>query len=157
MAAQTSIILIQTERGEELLHILEKFKLEEKETNNYALDSNNERVKEVSMLLHDIGIPANICGYRYLRDSITMVLEDPASIHGITKIIYPEVAKLNNTTSSRVERSIRHAIEVAFSRGDIDVIYDIFSHSVCAKSGRPTNSEFIATVADYMVVKYRRE
>ena len=102
----------------------------------------------VTSLIHDIGIPAHIKGYHYLRDSIMMAVEDMDVLNAITKILYPTVAKTHKTTSSRVERAIRHAIEVAWSRGNIDVLDKLFGYTVSTGKGKPTNSEFIAMVAD---------
>lgn len=102
----------------------------------------------VTDMLHEIGIPAHIKGYHYLRDSIIMAVEDMDVLNAITKILYPTVAKKHRTTSSRVERAIRHAIEVAWSRGRIDVLEDLFGYTVSNKKGKPTNSEFIALIAD---------
>ena len=99
-------------------------------------------------MIHEVGIPAHIKGYQYLRDAIMMVIEEPEMLNSITKILYPTIAKKNQTTPSRVERAIRHAIEVAWSRGNIDVIDSIFGYTVNNYKGKPTNSEFIAMIAD---------
>ena len=102
----------------------------------------------VTSMLHEIGIPAHIKGYHYLRDSIMMAVEDMDVLNAITKILYPTVAKRHQTTSSRVERAIRHAIEVAWNRGKIDILDDLFGYTISNGKGKPTNSEFIALVAD---------
>lgn len=102
----------------------------------------------VTNMIHDIGIPAHIKGYHYLRDSILMAIEDMDVLNAITKILYPTVAKRYQTTSSRVERAIRHAIEVAWSRGKLDLLDHLFGYTVSNGKGKPTNSEFIALVAD---------
>jgi two-component system response regulator (stage 0 sporulation protein A) len=104
----------------------------------------------VSSFLHELGIPANIKGYIYLREAICLVTEENELISGVTKILYPMIAKQNKTTPSRVERAIRHAIEVAWGRGNIDAINRIFGFTVDTRRGKPTNSEFIAMVADRM-------
>ncbi|MGI6343872.1 MAG: sporulation transcription factor Spo0A [Bacillota bacterium] len=104
----------------------------------------------VSNFLHELGIPANIKGYIYLREAICLVTEENELISGVTKILYPMIAKQNKTTPSRVERAIRHAIEVAWGRGNIDAINRIFGFTVDTRRGKPTNSEFIAMVADRM-------
>ena len=104
--------------------------------------------KQVTDLLHEIGIPAHIKGYHYLRDSILMVVDDMDILNAITKILYPTVAKKHQTTASRVERAIRHAIEVAWSRGKLDTLERLFGYTVSNGKGKPTNSEFIALVAD---------
>ncbi len=102
----------------------------------------------VTEILHEIGVPAHIKGYHYLRDSIIMSVERPEVINAVTKQLYPAVAKKYDTTSSRVERAIRHAIEVAWDRGDIDVLNSYFGYTIHNDRGKPTNSEFIAMIAD---------
>lgn len=102
----------------------------------------------VTDILHEIGVPAHIKGYHYLRDSIIMSVEQPEIINAVTKRLYPSVAKKYDTTSSRVERAIRHAIEVAWDRGDIDVLNSYFGYTIHNDRGKPTNSEFIAMIAD---------
>ncbi len=102
----------------------------------------------VTEMIHEIGIPAHIKGYQYLRDAIMMSVNDTEMLNSITKILYPTIAKKNNTTSSRVERAIRHAIEVAWSRGKIDTIDALFGYTINNGKGKPTNSEFIALIAD---------
>ncbi len=103
---------------------------------------------KVTNMIHEIGIPAHIKGYHYLRDAIMMAVEDMDVLNAITKIMYPEVAKKHRTTSSRVERAIRHAIEVAWSRGKVDMLDKMFAYTVSYGKGKPTNSEFIALMAD---------
>lgn len=103
---------------------------------------------EVTNIMHEIGVPAHIKGYQYLRDAIIMVVKDLDVINSITKLLYPSIAKEYNTTPSRVERAIRHAIEVAWSRGQVDTIDSLFGYTVNIGKGKPTNSEFIAMVAD---------
>jgi len=103
---------------------------------------------EVTSIMHEIGVPAHIKGYQYLRDAIMMVVKDLDIINSITKQLYPTIAKEFNTTPSRVERAIRHAIEVAWSRGQVDTIDSLFGYTVNIGKGKPTNSEFIAMVAD---------
>lgn len=114
------------------------------------LKSTNEESLEtcVTNMIHEIGIPAHIKGYHYLRDAIMMAVEDMDVLNAITKILYPTVAKRHQTTSSRVERAIRHAIEVAWSRGKLDTLDELFGYTVSNGKGKPTNSEFIALVAD---------
>lgn len=102
----------------------------------------------VTELIHEIGIPAHIKGYHYLRDAILMAIDDLDVLNAITKILYPTIAKKHQTTSSRVERAIRHAIEVAWSRGKIDTLEALFGYTVSNGKGKPTNSEFIALVSD---------
>lgn len=103
---------------------------------------------EVTNIIHEIGIPAHIKGYLYLREAILMVINRVDLLSGVTKELYPTIASKYKTTPSRVERAIRHAIEVAWSRGNVDVINAIFGHTVNRDRGKPTNSEFIAMVAD---------
>lgn len=108
---------------------------------------------QVTEMIHEIGIPAHIKGYHYLRDSILMAIDDMDVLNAITKILYPTVAKKNQTTASRVERAIRHAIEVAWSRGKLDTLEELFGYTVSNGKGKPTNSEFIALVADTIRLK----
>lgn len=103
---------------------------------------------QVTEILHQIGVPAHIKGYHYLRDSIIMAIKTPEIINAVTKQLYPSVAKRYETTSSRVERAIRHAIEVAWDRGDVDVLNSYFGYTIHNTRGKPTNSEFIAMISD---------
>lgn len=102
----------------------------------------------VTNVIHNVGVPANIKGYQYLRDAILMTINDNEMINAVTKQLYPEVAKRHKTTSSRVERAIRHAIEVACTRGNEECFYKLFGYTVSTLKGKPTNSEFIALIAD---------
>lgn len=111
-------------------------------TNNRSLEA------EITNIIHEIGVPAHIKGYLYLREAITMVIENMELLSAVTKELYPAIGKKFNTTSSRVERAIRHAIEVAWSRGKVDTINNLFGYTVHNDRGKPTNSEFIAMVAD---------
>ena len=104
----------------------------------------------VTEILHQIGVPAHIKGYHYLRDSIIMAVETPEIMNSVTKKLYPSVAEKYETTSSRVERAIRHAIEVAWDRGDVDVLNSYFGYTIHISRGKPTNSEFIAMISDKM-------
>lgn len=121
-------------------------------TNNiktlYIERSENSMEIQVTEILHQIGVPAHIKGYHYLRDSIIMSVETPEIINAVTKQLYPAVAKKYDTTSSRVERAIRHAIEVAWDRGDVDVLNSYFGYTIHNSRGKPTNSEFIAMISD---------
>ena len=103
---------------------------------------------QVTEILHQIGVPAHIKGYHYLRDSIIMAIETPDIINAVTKQLYPSVAKRYDTTASRVERAIRHAIEVAWDRGDVDILNSYFGYTIHNTRGKPTNSEFIAMISD---------
>lgn len=110
---------------------------------------------EITELLHEIGVPAHIKGYMYLRESITMVYNNVEILGGITKILYPTVAKKYKTTSSRVERAIRHSIEVAWNRGNVDAISQIFAYTISYNKSKPTNSEFIAMIADKLRLAHK--
>ncbi len=110
----------------------------------------------VTNMIHEIGIPAHIKGYHYLRDAIMMAVEDMDVLNAITKVLYPTVAKKYRTTSSRVERAIRHAIEVAWSRGKLDILDELFGYTVSNGKGKPTNSEFIALVSDTIRLEKKR-
>ena len=112
---------------------------------------------EVTNILHDLGVPAHIKGYQYLRDSILMSLEDEEMLNSITKLLYPGIAKRNRTTSSRVERAIRHAIEVAWTRGNLDTMEALFGYTINTGKGKPTNSEFIALITDRLRLKYKKK
>ena len=102
----------------------------------------------ITAIIHEIGVPAHIKGYQYLREAIMIAVEDMDVINAVTKILYPEVAKRFGTTASRVERAIRHAIEVAWDRGDLETLQKYFGYTVSNAKGKPTNSEFIAMIAD---------
>lgn len=108
---------------------------------------------EITSIIHEIGVPAHIKGYFYLREAISMVVNDIELLSAVTKELYPSIARRYNTTSSRVERAIRHAIEVAWSRGQIESINKIFGYTIHNEKGKPTNSEFIAMVADRLRLK----
>ena len=109
---------------------------------------------QVTKIIHQIGVPAHIKGYQYLRTAIIMTICDSEIINSVTKVLYPSVAKKYATTTSRVERAIRHAIEVAWDRGDIDTLNSYFGYTVQNNRGKPTNSEFIAMIADNLRLKY---
>lgn len=111
---------------------------------------------DVTNMIHEIGVPAHIKGYQYLRDAIMMAVEDMNMLNSITKILYPTIAKNHQTTPSRVERAIRHAIEVAWSRGKMDTIDELFGYTVSVGKGKPTNSEFIALIADKIRLDYKK-
>jgi len=111
--------------------------------------------QEITSILHEIGVPAHIKGYLYLREGITMIYNDIEILGSITKILYPLVAKKFKTTSSRVERAIRHAIEVAWNRGNVDTISQIFSYTISYNKSKPTNSEFLAMLADKLRLKHK--
>ncbi len=110
---------------------------------------------QVTKIIHQIGVPAHIKGYQYLRTAILMTVDDSDVINSVTKILYPSVAKKYQTTTSRVERAIRHAIEVAWDRGDVDTLNSYFGYTIQNTRGKPTNSEFIAMIADNLRLKYK--
>lgn len=117
-----------------------------------------QRVKlenEITEILHEVGIPAHIKGYMYLRTAILKTFYDTDILGQVTKVLYPEIARQYNTTSSRVERAIRHAIEVAWNRGNTDAIDDIFGYTVSASKAKPTNSEFIAMISDKLRLEHK--
>jgi len=109
----------------------------------------------VTNIIHEIGVPAHIKGYQYLREAIIIAIEDMDVINAITKVLYPQVAKTFQTTPSRVERAIRHAIEVAWDRGDLDTLQRFFGYTVSNTKGKPTNSEFIALIADKLQLQLK--
>lgn len=111
--------------------------------------------QDVTNMIHEIGVPAHIKGYQYLREAIMMSVEDSGMISSITKILYPTIAKRFQTTPSRVERAIRHAIEVAWSRGRMETLDALFGYTIDTGKGKPTNSEFIALIADRIRLSYR--
>ena len=110
---------------------------------------------DVTDIIHEIGVPAHIKGYQYLRDAIIMSVNDDEMLGAITKRLYPTIAKNHKTTSSRVERAIRHAIEVAWSRGKVDTIEELFGYTVSSGKGKPTNSEFVALISDKIRLEYK--
>lgn len=110
---------------------------------------------DVTEIIHEVGVPAHIKGYQYLRDAIVMSVKDMDMLNSITKVLYPTIAKKYQTTSSRVERAIRHAIEVAWSRGKMDTLDDMFGYTINRGKGKPTNSEFIALITDRIRLDYK--
>ena len=111
----------------------------------------------VTSIIHEIGVPAHIKGYQYLREAIIIAVNDMDVINAITKVLYPQVAKTFQTTPSRVERAIRHAIEVAWDRGDLDTLQRLFGYTVSNTKGKPTNSEFIALIADKLQLQLKNQ
>ena len=116
---------------------------------------NTDMEAQVTKIIHQIGIPAHIKGYQYLRSAILMTINDTDIINSVTKVLYPAVAKKFQTTTSRVERAIRHAIEVAWDRGDVDTLNSYFGYTIQNARGKPTNSEFIAMIADNLRLKFK--
>ena len=127
---------------------------DEAEKVKYSNDSTIE--VEVSSILHNLGIPSHVKGYKYIREGIMLLYSSEDSMHLITKEIYPEIALKFNTTSSRVERAIRHAIEISWIRGDLKLMENIFGNSIDFERSRPTNSEFLTTIADRLKLKNRQ-
>lgn len=127
-------------------------KLREYTMNGYM---DNTLENDVTNIIREIGIPAHIKGYQYIREAIMMTVNDINLLNYITKLLYPSIAKKYKTTSSSVERAIRHAIEVAWNKGEIDVLEDMFGYTISAGKGKPTNSEFIALIADKLRLQYR--
>jgi len=125
---------------------------EKQQANTYELSTLENDVTEI---IREIGIPAHIKGYQYIREGIIMAINDMNMLNYITKLLYPSIAKKYKTTSSSVERAIRHAIEVAWGRGKMEVIEEMFGYTVSAGKGKPTNSEFIALIADKLRIEYK--
>ena len=113
--------------------------------------------QDVTDMIHEIGVPAHIKGYQYLREAIMMSVDNPSMISSITKSLYPTIAKRFQTTPSRVERAIRHAIEVAWSRGRMETLDALFGYTIDTGKGKPTNSEFIALIADKIRLDYKKQ
>ena len=139
---------------------LEKRIIELREGKKFAGKSidlyHNNLQKSITNTLHELGVPSHIKGYQYIREGITLVYEKPELVGGITKELYPEIAVKYETTVSRVERAIRHAIEVSWNRGNWQLMEDIFGHSVDIDKAKPTNSEFIVTVADKLRLEFNK-
>ena len=126
------------------------------ERRSAARDADADLESAVTEIIHEIGVPAHIKGYQYLREAIILTIKDMEMINAVTKVLYPEVAKRFGTTPSRVERAIRHAIEVAWDRGDIEVLQKYFGYTVSNIKGKPTNSEFIAMIADSLTLQQKQ-
>ncbi len=163
-----SILLEATESGADLCipkpfdltslvyHIQSVIKSKNKTTSVHNEISPSADIEaQVTKIIHQIGVPAHIKGYQYLRTAILMTIDDSDIINSVTKILYPSVAKKYQTTTSRVERAIRHAIEVAWDRGDVDTLNSYFGYTIQNTRGKPTNSEFIAMIADNLRLKYK--
>lgn len=165
---QPSILLEATEAGADL-SLLKPFETETLLSHVRSLLADGEKEKrgrnakflppdmesQVTAIIHEIGVPAHIKGYQYLRTAIMMTVEDNECINAVTKVLYPSVAKKYGTTTSRVERAIRHAIEVAWDRGDVDTLNSYFGYTIQNAKGKPTNSEFIAMISDNLRLKYK--
>ena len=124
---------------------------EESEDESQALE------REVTAVIHEVGVPAHIKGYQYVREAIVIAVQDKDVINAVTKVLYPEVARRYSTTPSRVERAVRHAIEVAWDRGDLETLQRYFGYTVSNTKGKPTNSEFIAMIADRLQLQRKQQ
>ena len=136
-------------------HINSLLRLRSKNDTKDSFSSGGDMEAQVTKIIHQIGVPAHIKGYQYLRTAILMTIEDIDVINSVTKVLYPTIAKKYQTTTSRVERAIRHAIEVAWDRGDIDTLNSYFGYTIQNSRGKPTNSEFIAMIADNLRLRYK--
>ena len=132
-------------------------RIEELTSTSYTNDTRTDLECRVSEILHTMGVPAHIKGYSLLRQGIIMVINEPEVITLVTKRLYPELAKQNKTTASRVERAIRHAIEVAWDRGNVEIMNDYFGYTISNMRGKPTNSEFIAMISDRLRLEMKRK
>lgn len=152
-------IMITVPSGKkELMPVKEKLKgaeMKMQENGMVVKKVTKDLEKDVTDMIHEIGVPAHIKGYQYLREAIMMSVEDNSMLSSITKVLYPTIAKRFQTTPSRVERAIRHAIEVAWSRGKMETLDGLFGYTVNTGKGKPTNSEFIALIADRIRLQYR--
>ena len=135
--------------------IIESVKPKDKESKNIDFYHNNLQIS-ITKILHELGIPSHIKGYQYIREAIGIIFDHPETIGGITKELYPELANKFDTTVSRVERAIRHAIEVSWNRGNWDLMEEIFGFSVDIDKAKPTNSEFIVTIADKLRLEFHK-
>lgn len=125
------------------------------ESTSVSAEKPRDLEKDVTNMIHEIGVPAHIKGYQYLREAIMMSVDDTEMLGSVTKVLYPTIAKRYQTTPSRVERAIRHAIEVAWSRGKMETLDALFGYTINTGKGKPTNSEFIALIADRIRLSYR--
>ena len=148
-------ILKPFDNGSLVAHIDSLIRIRSKNDVNSSLSTGADIEAQVTKIIHQIGVPAHIKGYQYLRTAILMTIEDNDIINSVTKVLYPTVAKKYQTTTSRVERAIRHAIEVAWDRGDIDTLNSYFGYTIQNSRGKPTNSEFIAMIADNLRLKFK--
>ena len=136
-------------------HLESVLSRKENTSKSTAPQPSHDMEAQVTKIIHQIGVPAHIKGYQYLRSAILMTIDDTEIINSVTKVLYPTVAKKYQTTTSRVERAIRHAIEVAWDRGDVDTLNSYFGYTIQNSRGKPTNSEFIAMIADNLRLKYK--
>ena len=155
--AGASMCMIKPVNTESLIYHIENLLPNDFDMLSISPDENssNDLESQVTKIIHQIGVPAHIKGYQYLRTAIILTVNDSDIINSVTKILYPTVAKKYQTTTSRVERAIRHAIEVAWDRGDVEVLNSYFGYTIQNNRGKPTNSEFIAMIADNLRLKYK--
>ena len=132
----------------EMNSLLERLRQAAEDGSERAEDEFQSLEREVTAVIHEVGVPAHIKGYQYVREAIVIAVQDMDVINAVTKVLYPEVARRYSTTPSRVERAVRHAIEVAWDRGDLETLQHYFGYTVNSTKGKPTNSEFIAMIAD---------
>ena len=168
MASKNSIFIEAAEAGADIC-LLKPYNIEslckhicslaqKRDGDSNATEEKNDTPdmeSQVTKIIHQIGVPAHIKGYQYLRTAILLTINDSDIINSVTKILYPSIAKKYQTTTSRVERAIRHAIEVAWDRGDVDTLNSYFGYTIQNNRGKPTNSEFIAMIADNLRLKYK--
>ncbi len=153
---QPQMIIVSGLASEQIITMAENLGVNFFPQNDLSLQKEDVSLEDtVTEMIHEIGVPANIKGYQYLRDAILRVIENVDIINAVTKELYPEVAKQFCTTPSRVERAIRHAIEVAWNRGNVEVLQQYFRYTISNIKGRPTNSEFIALVADKLKMQLK--
>lgn len=150
--------LMSTDKEFQIMITVPSGKAKQKEQGDTEIvekEKERDLEQDVTDMIHEIGVPAHIKGYQYLREAIMMSVEDTSMLSSITKVLYPTIAKKFQTTASRVERAIRHAIEVAWSRGRMETLDALFGYTINTGKGKPTNSEFIALIADRIRLKYR--
>ena len=162
LQAGAELCLIKPINQSNLIEYVDSMLKNRKHKNEAAQSENNNQPDnipdieaQVTRIIHQIGVPAHIKGYQYLRTAILLTVKDSDVINSVTKVLYPSVAKKYQTTTSRVERAIRHAIEVAWDRGDVDTLNSYFGYTIQNNRGKPTNSEFIAMIADNLRLKYK--
>ncbi len=155
--AGASMCMIKPVNTESLIYHIENLLPNDLDMLSSSADDTpaNDLESQVTKIIHQIGVPAHIKGYAYLRTAIILTVNDSDIINSVTKVLYPTVAKKYHTTTSRVERAIRHAIEVAWDRGDVEVLNSYFGYTIQNTRGKPTNSEFIAMIADNLRLKYK--
>lgn len=157
MALGAKYIVLKPFDSDMLIERIRQFHQTPAGTANRAAVNPYDLLTQVTDIIHDIGVPAHIKGYQYLREAIIMTVHDIEVINAVTKILYPGVAKKYQTTASRVERAIRHAIEVAWDRGNVETLQSVFGYTVSNIKGKPTNSEFIAMIADKLRLENNRK